>query len=99
MNNEVTGDDFEWDKHGLEDEKIVARGNTKGLVDISASKADKWRGDGEIGDHFSHTYSLTMSAFDTAPTNILTSLAHRAVEVQLHIYDSTVSHFILQVGS
>ena len=54
MNDEVTGDHFKWDKHGLEDKKIVARCNTKGLVDISAGKANKGRGDGEISDHFSH---------------------------------------------
>lgn len=55
MDNEITSDDFKGDQHSLEDEEIVARGDSEGLVNISASKADEWRGDGEISDHFSHS--------------------------------------------
>lgn len=55
MDNEITSDDFKGDQHSLEDKEVVARGDSEGLVNISTSKADEWRGDGEISDHFSHS--------------------------------------------
>lgn len=55
MDNEITSDDFEWDKHGFEDEEVVACSDTEGFVDISTSKADEGGGYGKVSDHFSHS--------------------------------------------
>ena len=55
MNYEITGDDFKWDEHGFEDEKVVACSDTKCFVDITASKTDEGGGYREVSDHFSHS--------------------------------------------
>ena len=55
MNDEITGDDFEWDEHGFKDEEVVACSDTKCFVDITASEADEGGRYGKVSDHFSHS--------------------------------------------
>jgi hypothetical protein len=53
-NDYVAGHDLERHESGLKDEEIVARGEAKGLVNITAGEADKRRRYGKIGDHLVH---------------------------------------------
>jgi hypothetical protein len=46
MDNDVACHDFKRHQHGFEDEEIVSGCNAKGIVHVTARKADKGRGDG-----------------------------------------------------
>ena len=52
--DEVAGDDFEWNEGSFKDEEIVACRNAEGFIDISACKTDEGRGDWKVCHHFGH---------------------------------------------
>jgi len=54
VDDDVAGGDLKRHQGGLEDEKVPAGGEAKGLVDVAAGKVDEGRRDGEIGHHLGH---------------------------------------------
>jgi hypothetical protein len=54
VDDDIAGDNFKGYERGLEDEEIIARGNTKRLVNVTTGETDKWRRNGKISHHFRH---------------------------------------------
>jgi hypothetical protein len=54
MDDHIACDNFEWYKGSFENEEIISSSNTEGFVNISTSESNKWRGDGQIRNHFVH---------------------------------------------
>jgi len=59
VDDQITGNNLKRDKGRFEHEEVVARRNSKGFVDVSASEANEGGRDWQVGHHFSHAWRIT----------------------------------------